>query len=98
MQNLKLLTFLLLEMTSQKPLTRRERVIMDRYLPPGNDQDSRKIIFMSENVFSGPKLYLPTISLVFEQSKKLICSIFRDVPFIKPLQRPPGEPVLLKFF
>ena len=43
---------------SQKILSRRERVIVIPYLPPGIEKNLRKNnFFIPENIFFGPKLY-----------------------------------------
>ena len=61
-----------------------ERVIANRYLPPGTEQNSKEDhLFMPENIFSGPNLYPLFISLVSKPNKKFVCSIFQHIIFQK---------------
>ena len=80
MQNLKLLVVLLLE-TSQKSPFQKETSYRNSIFTPWNRAKlEKKITFMPENIFSGTKLYRSLHFYGFQsKTKKIICSIFRDV-------------------
>ena len=99
MQNFKLMAFLLLEIWRHKNfLSKMERVIVIRYLPPGFKQNSRKITFYAWKHLFWHKVIPPSVFPLFSsKNKNFIGSIFRDVSFQKQLQQPPGKSILLKF-
>ena len=41
------------------------------YLTPEIEQNSKKSLFVLENIFSGTKLYPLCISMIFKQNKKI---------------------------
>ena len=97
MQNFKLFAFLLLEIRRNKNFLQNGTSHAIRYLSPGIEQNSEKSLFMPGNIFPGKNLYPLYISMVLKQSKKIVCSTFRDISFQKQLQQPPGKLILLKF-
>ena len=91
MQNFKLMAFLLLEIWRHKNfLSKMERVIVIRYLPPGFKQNSTKITFYAWKHLFWHKVIPPSVFPLFSsKNKNFIGSIFRDVSFQKQLQQPP---------
>ena len=73
-----------------KILSRRERVIAIRYLPPGIKQNSKKITFYAWKHLFRPKIIPPSAFPWFSsETKKFICSIFWKVSFQKQLKQLP---------
>ena len=91
MQNFKVMAFLLLEIWRHKNfLSKMERVIVIRYLPPGFKQNSTKITFYAWKHLFWHKVIPPSVFPLFSsKNKNFIGSIFRDVSFQKQLQQPP---------
>ena len=95
MQNIKLLAVLLLDIWRHKHfLSRREQVIAIRYLPPGIEQNSKKSLFMAENIFSGTKLY--PLCMVFKQNKNPYIQFFETSHFKNNCSNPP-PPLVNRF-
>ena len=92
MKNLQLLAVLILEICRHKNfLSRREQVVAIRYLPPGIEQNSKKSLYMPENIFSGTILYPSAFpwfssktkkSYQFNFSRRLISKTTAAIPLV----------------
>ena len=90
MENFKLLAFLLLEIWRHNNfLSRVKPVIAIRYLSPGIEQNLRKITFYTWKHLSWHK-FIPSSAFLWfwSETKKFVCSIFRDISFQKQIQQP----------
>ena len=97
MQNLKLLTVILLEIWRHKNF-QKGTSHRDSIFTPWNRAKLKKNHFLYLKTSFLAQNYTPLcISIVFKQNKNFICSIFREVSFQKQLQQPPGQSIVLKF-
>ena len=99
MQNLRLITLLVLEIRRHKIfLKRRERVIWFDYLPPENGFNLKKTSFYVQNRSSRPKIDPPCQFQQFSSRGKFFSfQNFWDVSMTKDQQQPPDWSILLKF-
>ena len=85
---------------SQNILSRRERGIGIRYLPPEIEQNSKKkTLFMPVKIFSDPKLTpLPLHFPGFHaKQNNSYVQVFETSHFKNNCSNPPGKLILLKF-
>ena len=100
LQNFKLSAFLFLEILRHKvTLSRMEPVIAS---PPPNspgiDQHSKKITFIPENVFLGPRLYPLMYLSGFQAKQNISYPQFLERSHLQNnCSNPPGELIVLKF-
>ena len=92
------------DMTSQKFPLQNGISYRNSILPHGMEQNSRKIIFMPENIFPGTNLYPPLTLHGFEVKQKVRMFNFSRCVISKPAAAAPpppppllGESILLKF-
>ena len=99
MHNFKLMAFLLLEIwRHQNFLSKMERVIAIRYLPPGFKQNSTKITFYAWKHLSWNKFIPPLHFHGFEAKQEtLYAQFFKMSHFKNNCSNPPGESISLKF-